>query len=188
MTRAMRAAAFWLVVALALIAAPSQAQFKGENLLVTMPPGFKVGHQGSRDGLNMQEWVPEKETVENWSEIVTVQVFLGRRDLDPAQVLQRIQQQWLQACKGSPSAPIAAGTTNGYPTTTVLLHCPLLASTGKPETTMFLAIKGRDSFYMVQRAVRATATPEQVEKMKRYLDAVSVCDSRSATSPCPVLK
>lgn len=186
MTRAMRAAAaFCLAVALAT---PSLAQFKGENLLVTMPPGFKVGHQGSRDGLNMQEWVPEKETVENWSELVTVQVFMGRRDLDPGQVLQRIQRQWLQACKGSPSTPIAAGVTNGYPAATMLLRCPLLASAGKPETTVFRAIKGRDSFYMVQRAVRAAAAPEQVERMKQYLDSVSVCDSRSTTSPCPVLK
>ena len=62
------------------------AQLKNENLLELMPAGFKVGFQTSHDGMNMQEWVPEGETVDNWSEMVTTQIFLGRKDLDTAQL------------------------------------------------------------------------------------------------------
>lgn len=181
-------AAICLALSLFIGAGPSLAQFKGENLLVTMPSGFKVGFQDSKNGMNMQEWVPAGETVQNWSEMVTVQVFLKRTDLDPAKMLQSIQKQWQEACKGSTATPITVDKVNGYPASTTLLRCPLLAATGKPETTMFRAIKGNDSFYMVQRAVRATATPEQLDRMKQYLDKVSLCDSRSAASPCPVLK
>ena len=64
----------------------------------------------------------------------------------------------------------------------------VLAATGRPETTMFRAIKGNDSFYVVQRAVRSVATPDQVEKMKKYLGAVSVCEAGSPRHPCPDLK
>jgi hypothetical protein len=170
-----------------LVAAPSQAQLKGENLLVAPPVGFKVGYKGTNNGINMMEWVPTGETVQNWSEMVTVQIFNKRADLDPAQFLGRLQQQWLAACKGSKAASILTGKANGYTASMMMLHCPLLAATGKPETTMFRAIKGNDSFYVVQRAVRAVASPDQVEKMKQYLGEVSVCEAGSLQHPCPAL-
>ena len=47
----------------------------------------------------------------------------------------------------------------------MLLRCPLLPSTGKPEMTMFRAIKGKDALYLVQRATRAADSPEQVERL-----------------------
>jgi hypothetical protein len=167
------------------MAPPAQAQLKGENLLVGMPAGFTLGFQGSRNGVNLQEWVRVGETVENWSEMLTVQIFLNRRDLDPVEMLRRIEEGWLGACKGSPPAAAQSDKVNGYGAAMILLHCPLLARTGKPETTLFRAIRGNDSFYMVQRAVRAVPTPEQLEAMRRYLAAVSVCDARSAAHPCP---
>jgi hypothetical protein len=177
-----------LALSLGIAAPPSQAQLKGENLLVTPPAGFKVGYQGTSNGIGLQEWVPASETVQNWSEMVTVQIFFKRADLDPAQLLGKIQQQWLAACKGSAQAPILPGRENGYATSTMMLRCPLLPATGKPETTMFRAIKGSDSFYLVQRAVRAAASPDQVERMKQYLAAVSVCEAGSPQHPCPDLK
>jgi hypothetical protein len=89
----------WLAPFLCLVAGPSQGQLKGENLLVDMPPGFKVGYQDSRNGVKLAEWIPVSETVQNWSEMVTVQIFSKRSDLDPAQFLQKIAEQWLTTCK-----------------------------------------------------------------------------------------
>lgn len=176
-----------LLVLFCLAAAPSHAQLKGENLIVTPPAGFKVGYKGTNNGMNMMEWVPAGETVQNWSEMITVQIFNKRADLDPAQFLGRLQQQWLTACQGSKPASILTGKANGYTASMMMLHCPLLAATGKPETTMFRAIKGNDSFYVVQRAVRAVASPGQVEKMKQYLGEVSVCEAGLPQHPCPAL-
>ena len=44
-----------LLVSFCLAAAPSQAQLKGENLIVTPPAGFKVGYKGTNNGMNMME-------------------------------------------------------------------------------------------------------------------------------------
>jgi hypothetical protein len=182
----------WMATGLALffclVDAPAQAQLKGENLLLTPPAGFKVGYKGSSNGVNLMEWVPTGETVQNWSEMVTVQIFVRRTDLDPAQFLGRLQQQWITGCKDSKAASILTGKANGYTASMMMLHCPLLAATGKPETTMFRAIKGNDSFYVVQRAVRSVASPDQVEKMKQYLSEVSVCEAGSQQHPCPDVK
>ena len=68
----MRTLVLGLVLLLCLGTAAS-AQFKNENLLVGLPQGFKVGFSDQRNGMNMQEWVPSNETVQNWTEIVTVQ-------------------------------------------------------------------------------------------------------------------
>lgn len=180
----MRAAVLCLAAALSFAAAPSYAQLKNENLLVGMPQGFKVGFQDSRNGMNMQEWVPANETVQNWTEMVTAQIFLKRSDLDPVQFLATMAKQWAGACQGSTATPAATGKANGYLAATMLLRCPLLASSGKPETTMIKAIKGSDSFYVVQRAARSVPGEAQLAQMKAHLDAVSVCDSRLPAHPC----
>ena len=52
---------------------------------------------------------------------------------------------------------------------------------------MLTAIKGNDSFYVVQRAVRSVPTPERLETMKKYIESVSVCDSRLPSRPCPTV-
>lgn len=162
----------------------STAQLKNENLLVGLPQGFKVGFSEQRNGMNMQEWVPSNETVQNWTEMVTVQVFLNRTDLDPVKFLTTLQQQWAGACKGSNATPAATSRVNGYLSASMLLRCPLLDRTGKPETTMVKTIKGNDSFYVVQRAVRALPTSAQLEQTKKYLDGVSLCDTRLPAHPC----
>ena len=172
------------VLSLLLLAAPASAQLKDENLLVALPTGFKVGFQTSKNGMNMQELVPAGETVENWTEMVTVQIFMGRRDLDPVRFLATIQQQWLGACKGSTPARIASVPVNAYVGATMQLSCPLNPESGKPETTMFKAVRGTDSFYSVQRAVRGTPSAEQTARMTQYLDHVSVCDTRTPAHPC----
>jgi hypothetical protein len=70
----------------------------------------------------------------------------------------------------------------------LLLRCPLDPITGKPETTLFRAIKGNDSFYLVENAVRANPTSEQLSQMAHEIGSSNVCDGRSKDHPCPDLK
>ena len=183
----MRAAVLFTAAALSLaVAATSHAQLKNENLLVTMPDGFKVGHSASRNGMDMQEWVPSGETVQNWTEMVTAQVFRNRPDIDPGRYQAEMSKLWAKACPGAVVGQVVTGTTNGYASASLSLRCPLLASTGKPEVAVIKAIKGRDSFYVVQRAVRSEPTPAKLDQMKQYLDKVSVCDTRLADRPCRI--
>ena len=48
-----------------------------ENLLFSPPKDFKVGYQKTLPWELMSEWVPAGETVEDWTEMVTVQIFRG---------------------------------------------------------------------------------------------------------------
>ncbi len=170
----MRTLVLGLVLLLCLGTAAS-AQFKNENLLVGLPQGFKVGFSDQRNGMNMQEWVPSNETVQNWTEMVTVQVFLNRTDLDPVKFLTTLQQQWAGACKGSVATPVATSRVNGYLSASTLLRCPLLASTGKPETTMGEGDQGQRQFLRraarrpIRSDARAARTDEEVPRRRQPL-------------------
>jgi hypothetical protein len=81
-----------LLLSLALAASLAQAQMENELLLQNMPPGYKIGFQTTRGNMVMTEFVPEKESVENWTEMLTMQVFLGLSKPTPNEFRQVMQK------------------------------------------------------------------------------------------------
>lgn len=175
------------VVGLALaVLAPSAQALENETLLVTMPKGYKVGFQKRAGNQVISEFVPQAETVEGWTEMVTVQIFFNLRDVTPAQYRTRMEGLWAKACAGSEFSKVKEGVENGYPTLTWLQKCPKNVQTGKSELTWMKAIQGRDSFYLVQKAFKFEPTAEQRKEWGGYLDSVRVCDTRLVDRPCKI--
>ncbi|WP_324900326.1 hypothetical protein [Noviherbaspirillum sp.] len=133
------------------------------------------------------EMIPQNEALDTWTEMLTTQVFLGLKNATPQQFRDLMQKQWLASCKGGESASIAEGHENGYPFAVWIQACPANRKTGKPEKTWLKAIKGTDSFYIVQKAFRFDPSAEQITKWVQYLKSVQVCDTRLEGSPCPDL-
>jgi hypothetical protein len=167
--------------------APVHAQLVNENLLVTMPEGYKIGWQDRNAQRQMSEMVPDGQTVENWTEMVTVQIFFGQKTL-PQLFRARINALWAKACPNSIYAPVAQGPERGYPAEVWMQVCPSNPKTGKPEHTFFKAIQGHDSLYVVQKAFKYEPARDEVTKWTRYLKSVSVCDSRISDRACPATK
>jgi hypothetical protein len=132
----------------------------------------------------MTELVPEGETVKDWSEMVTVQIFFGMK-ASPEQMRDRLANGWIAACKDGRHHPVEGRVENGYPTLTWVLSCPLNPTTGKPEITWFKAVQGNDSFYLVQKAFKFMPKQDQATRWLKYLTDVKVCDSRLADRQCP---
>ena len=173
------------VILAALSASAARADLENENLLVTAPPGYKVGFSDKKPNMLMTEFVPAKETVENWTEMVTVQVFFGLK-ATPQQFMDDMGERWRAACPEAEEAhTVADAPENGYPTLVWLLSCPKNPGTGKPEITWFKAVQGNDSFYLVQKAFKFEPSKEQITRWMGYLRKVSVCDSRIADRACP---
>src|SRR5271166_779850 len=58
--------------------AAAAPEIRNEALLVDSPPGYKIGFQAQQqDRSRITEMVPTGETVESWTEMVTVQTFPG---------------------------------------------------------------------------------------------------------------
>jgi hypothetical protein len=181
----MRRALQLALAALALtFASPSAHALENETLLVAMPKAYKVGHQQRAGNRAISEFVPQAETVKNWTEIVTVNIFFGLRDVTPAEYRANMQRMWTEACAGSEFSKVKEGVENGYPTLTWFQKCPMNKQTGKPEFTWMKAIQGRDSFYLVQKAFKFDPSAVQRKEWGGYLDSVRVCDTRLADRPC----
>ena len=158
---------------------------ENENLLAELPAGFTVAYQAEQDNQTITEMVVEGETVEEWTVMVTVQVYLGQNTLTPTQAQDTLTTDWFNACKNSESYPIADGTENGYDFVLWQLYCPLNPSTQLQEYTYMKAIAGNDSFYLVQVAFRYEPTEADINQWMRYLKQAQVCDSRIADRACP---
>jgi hypothetical protein len=175
-----------LFAACLLVAASSALAFafEGENLLVSLPDGYKLDFQKRQGKAQITEMVPKAETVNSWTEMLTVQVFYGLKST-PEQFRDRIAALWSQSCSGAESAPIMSAVESGYPVTMWLASCPLNKDTGKAEFTFMKAIAGNDSFYVVQKAFKFTPSKEQTATWTQYLRKVGVCDTRVAERACP---
>jgi hypothetical protein len=154
-----------------------------ENLLVALPDGFKIDFQQRAGNMLINEMVPVGQTVNDWTEMVTVQVFHDLKTT-PEQFKARIDKEGPAACAGIESHPVAQGDENGYPYMVWLQSCPLNKVTGKPEITWFKAIAGNDSFYILQLAFKAWPSKEQITSWMHYLGTVRVCDTRLPQRVC----
>ncbi len=166
----------------------AQAQLQNENLMVTMPEGYKLGFQDRKDNRLINEMVPEGQTVDNWTDMLTVQIFFGLKNATPEAFRQRTEKLWSETCEGAQSSSVAQATERGYPMAVWIEFCPLNKQTGKPEFTLHKAIQGSDSFYVVQEAFRSKPDKAQIEQWSRYLRSVFVCDTRIADRACPTAK
>jgi hypothetical protein len=162
-------------------------QLVNENLLVEVPSGYKIDFQDHKPSSLMNEMVPVSESVNNWTEMVTVQIFYNLKTT-PEAFEGKMAGGWLAACTGARSDPVANGAENGYPSGVWLLNCPKNPATSKPEITMIKAVQGNDSFYVVQKAFKFVPSKDQVGQWMKYLRSIAVCDSRLPDRACPQTK
>jgi len=179
----LKSAAMILISCSATVAS-GQPLMDAENLLYSPPRDFKVGFESNRDNRLMTEWVPAAETVEDWTQMLTVQIYRGAV-VDAATFVRGIEKLYMGACPGTTAKGIFTGQINGYVVSMLLLKCPKNPGTGKPETTVFRVIKGNDALYSVQRAWRAVPSDQDLDDVMHALAKVIVCDARALDHPCP---
>src|SRR5262249_2012639 len=75
----------------------------GENLLLTPPPGWELGFDDRDDDQAVYEYLPAGHDLENWSELLTVQVFFELKGVPPRAVLDRMRKGFEENCD-SPAA------------------------------------------------------------------------------------
>lgn len=158
---------------------------ENENLLAGLPEGFKIDFQGRENNFVISEMVPEGESVNDWTTLVTVEIFLGEKNTTPEQYQQTLTERWFGACENSETYPVADGEENGYKFVLWQLYCPLNRSTQTVEYTYLKAIQGNDSFYLVQVAFRHEPSDNEITQWMKYLQDVRVCDSRIPERACP---
>ena len=151
---------------------------------MSVPDGYKVDYTAKQEKQSITEMVPKAESVKDWTEMVTVQIFYGQK-ATTQQFKARLATLWSQACPGGVSLHVTEAIENGYPALVWLQMCPNNPQTAKPEWTWVKALAGHDSLYVVQKAFRFEPSKEQVVQWTKYLRGVAVCDSRIKERSCP---
>jgi hypothetical protein len=155
-----------------LLAATSATK---ERLSAPPLPGFVVGYQAANGEQSILEEVPAGETVQKWTRMVTTQWYAGAsKRLTPTQFLQNVADGLRQACpKGTTTKPVLA-TRSGRPSAQFRVNCPLLASTGKPEVFIMLAIAGPSDLHVKQVAFRRVPSAADVTWAETFLAGVTL--------------
>ena len=113
-----------LTLCLLLLTSEAAFAFEGENLLVAMPDGYKVDFQQKKGSARITEMVPANETVQGWTEMVTVQVFGGMKGVTPDQFRDRMVKLWTGSCADAVAGPPTRAVENGYPIAFWMMNCP----------------------------------------------------------------
>jgi hypothetical protein len=164
-----------------------------ENLLQVLPSGFHIGNQQSDNHIDLTEMVPDGESVDDWTQLITTQVFRGIGNPDFFDVYRKgVEQTFKKSCDSTEFLPFRDldGKENGYPVHLWMQFCRYKNPDKAPEVTPFKYIQGRDAAYVVQWASHSEPTKEEFKQRMRYLSKVLACDTRRKESPCsmPSLK
>ena len=172
---------------LGLSSSTAQAKLEGENLLQPLPGGFKVANEQAEGHASLTEMVPVDESVDQWTRMVTTQVYRGLSDASFfAKYKEQMKDRWSKACDVADTKPFSDSSENGYATHVWLQVCAFKDKQKKSEVTLFKFIQGRDATYVVQMAFHFQPAKAQLAESMAYLGKVTVCDTRRADSPCPV--
>lgn len=163
------------------------ATLHGENLLQPLPPGFKIANEQAEGHASLTEMVPDNESADQWTRMVTTQVYRGLNDASFfAKYKDQMKDRWSKACDVADTRPFSDGSENGYATHVWLQVCAFKDKQKQPEVTLFKFIQGRDATYVVQMAFHFQPAKAQLAESMTYLGKVTVCDTRQDDSPCPV--
>jgi hypothetical protein len=177
---------------------------QGEFLFATPPAGWVVGYHARQGNASIVEYVPAGQTVQNWTEMVTVQVWHGPQpSLDPKEFVLRIAGRFQRVCKTLQVSPPSVRQISGYDNASLALECrdpdrsqaPAQVLSKSIEFLAVRAIRGRDGFYVIQRAWHGdTEQPDApmkseatLNEWRRYLSQVEVCDTRDPALDCSTL-
>ena len=175
------------LVTASLLFCVADAQSTSEDIYFDLPPGFEEGFEDDDESFFIQEWVPTGETVNDWSQMLTLTVQ-DIPNLDPVEFFNHMADGWEEACPEYGAMLLHEGLENNYPVAVWFLKCPNNPMTSKPEFTYIKGISGNDNFYTVQLAYALQADEiddSTVNQSMAFLKQVTVCDdSRPQAHAC----
>ncbi|MCX7890551.1 MAG: hypothetical protein N2422_12650 [Rhodobacteraceae bacterium] len=159
-------------------------------VVIPGPAGFVSIYEGTEGDSYINEFAPVGQTVEDWTEMVTLTGSRGRAAGDPGEAAvgfgNAVAGNYADACPDSFTAaeleaPPVAGAAYGF---AAYLSCGTVAGTDHGESMIALFIAGAEDVYTVQWAERMPASGTAVAYDPGRWDA-RLQVLTSATRLCP---
>ena len=168
-----------------------------------IPKGWKTGFEKTMPARYIQEFVPATESVESWSEMITVQ---GLKDMSqnpnmtPKALLSMVAGGIKKTCGESfIGQAVGEHTVDSYEAYSAIIGCgnmpanrPTGIKQGQGEVALYVAIKGTRDIYVIQRAVRTNAfdparspiTVPRIAELIRDVQPIKICDLNVSQFTC----
>ena len=172
-----------LMLAAVMLPLAVQAAQAAERASFGEPPkDFKIGYQTQQNGMIMVELVPQKQTVDNWTQMITLQSMAGA---NPGVTTfgNNLSTLWKNTCPESSFDTVLEGKENGYPFALWMIACENNPSSNQPEVTWVKAVQGNDGLYVKQYAFRYAPNYAEITNAMEHLRNLIVCNN-SAKHPC----
>ena len=167
---------------------PAVTPVFSELVRFTPPEGFAIALEDSRDPHYTREMVPEGETSEIWTQMITLKAEKGLSadpKSTPQPYLEKFAGNFRGACPDTFAAKwIGPTTVSGHDAHVAWLSCGTLESGSNARSDSFLivAIKGTNDFYRILWAEQGPASSQPIvfdelkwgDKLKR-LNSIRIC-------------
>lgn len=173
---------------LAVVIAGSGPGVAGDGYFVSPElPGFATGYQAGNADAAISEQVPEGESVEHWSRMVTTQRFTGLAgEVSASRYAEAVIGGLAQGCPGAKATPITNLRIDGRLAARFRADCPRNPQTGLPEVFWFVAVPGPRDMHVKQVAFRRLPDAADAAWAEQFLAALRWCERGSAVPECRV--
>lgn len=157
----------------------------------SIPPSFSPAFENVNNGQYTQEMVPQGESVNNWSQMITLTGAKGlsaNQNLTPQKFASLMAEGFKKAC---PTTFAAAGLgdvkISGFDAFGAVITCGTTTAGGPPhsEHLLVMVVKGQTDYYTLQWAERAAASASPIP-----FDETKWMSRFKAISPiglCPII-
>jgi hypothetical protein len=135
----------------------------GQLVLFSYPAGFKHAHANDSGAHYIQESVLEGQTVDRWSQMITVTGSKGlatNPNVTPQRMLENVAAGFQRACPATFNA-VALGSMkfSGHDAVIFFVGCgSVQTGIARSESALLVAIKGASDYYTIQWAERGVPT------------------------------
>jgi hypothetical protein len=140
----------------------------------SLPPSFKTAYEKTNNGFYIREHVPEGQTVDDWTRMITLTGAQGlayNREATPQAYLQALARGFQRHCPDTyVQLELGPEPDLGNASFVTVASCGRVTSGGKAhsETAAMMAFKGSDDYYMLQWAERGPDSAHPLALDGRY--------------------
>ena len=123
-----------------------------EQLLFMLPDNWNESYTDRTENLSTSEYVPTGQSMDDWQEMISVQVLLESPDTDPDKMLSRVATHLKNECVDFIIKPITlTGLNDKYPTLAMMTICGKKTEKDFGEIGLVRGISGKTNFYLLQK-------------------------------------
>ena len=170
-----------LILAWPAICGPVVAQENGASRLVGPAlEGYVIGYEQTSADLSIREEVPEGESVEAWSRMVTTQRF-AKSEQSALQFAETVKGMVQQSCAQTSMSAPGEIVHQGYKAASFSATCYSEPARGGVETFFMMAVRAPDALLVKQVAFKRDIERADMEFAVAVLRGARVCTGEDCT-------